>query len=121
MRSKLKWRHWCDYCGKAMMSKPAMARHEKGCVKNPNRTCTTCAIIEEIPTPEADRLAAARRGVGPLRIACNGCPACMLATILNPKLGIPEDCYDEPWIGLMDWDYRKEKVGFGRPANYEDR
>jgi hypothetical protein len=45
MRTKKVNRYWCDFCNKAGLSAGSMAKHEKHCTLNPDRSCRVCTII----------------------------------------------------------------------------
>jgi hypothetical protein len=45
MRVKKVNRYWCDFCNKAGLSAGAMAKHEKHCTMNPDRSCRVCTLI----------------------------------------------------------------------------
>ena len=47
MRSKKKWRWYCDHCKKSTGTEASMIKHEKGCTNNPNRVCGMCSLISE--------------------------------------------------------------------------
>lgn len=49
MHSKLVHRYYCDFCGKANCSAPAMRRHENHCTLNPKRKCRMCRRLGETP------------------------------------------------------------------------
>lgn len=44
------WRYKCDHCGKSNCSASSIARHEKGCFRNPARYCDLCET--QWPRPE---------------------------------------------------------------------
>lgn len=45
MRTKKVNRYWCDFCNKAGLQAGAMAKHEKHCTLNPDRSCRVCTIV----------------------------------------------------------------------------
>lgn len=126
MRSKRVWRYYCDFCRKSGCNSGHIRNHEKRCVRNPSRECRMCehATGEEGLGPHAS-LDALVRGieradVEGLREVAQGCPACMLAGVLEWKrraelegLG-PEDL----WI---DFDFKKESELMWREKDEGER
>jgi hypothetical protein len=78
MRQKKVWRYYCDHCRKAGCGKGALAKHEASCARNPDRACRMCAHGGLTQQPML-ALIEASYSVEALRVAANGCPACMLA------------------------------------------
>jgi hypothetical protein len=108
MKQFMRWRYYCDHCKKAGGSKGHIAKHERGCTANPNRVCGLCAHSGEAQTPLVDLIALldaappavaaddttvnheadkriSERVLADLRIAANGCVACMFAAIRQTK------------------------------------
>lgn len=66
MREKKLTAYYCDHCNKRLLSKFYMARHEKHCTLNPERSCRLCsahnadlikdamALLPEIPELNKD-------------------------------------------------------------------
>lgn len=110
------WQYKCDHCGKKKYTPQSMARHELGCVRNPQRHCDLC----ETQWPRPELLAAlegAREKLGNLlpgmgvseyddngviypayeaaateyanrvAYAAEGCPLCIMAAIIQTKVG----------------------------------
>lgn len=124
MRTARVLRYWCDHCKKGGCQKAAIAKHEKHCVRNPDRSCRMCLHVREpgegTPPnasykPDTAALIVAlemadnggRDGVAELRKAADGCPACMLAAILQyrEKHGIERFNEDGE---CFQFDYKKE-------------
>lgn len=114
MKSKQVWRHRCDFCKKASLNKPAMAKHELHCTGNPNRKCRMCDIIGE-PQVLLQQLVNTLNGCSyenekdklqDLRRKSNGCPACMLAAIRRVT-----DSAEEPWT-VPAFDFKAERKAF---------
>ena len=97
MKRKLVYRYSCDFCGKANCSAASIAKHERGCTLNPNRTCGMCATaqLETVPRNELQTALQADidstkdgyadtdyRQVYPRALEeMTNCPACKLAAI----------------------------------------
>lgn len=113
MRSKRVWRYYCDFCRKSGCNSGHIRNHEKRCARNPNRECRMCehATGEEGLGPRAslDALVQGieRADVEGLREAAQGCPACMLAGVLEWKRRAEAAgaSGEELWI---DFDFKKE-------------
>ena len=103
MRTKFVKRYFCDHCSKGLSRKPAMERHEESCIRNPQRYCGLCndQPTDALPTIELIKHLEAG-GLEQLRKAADGCPACILAALVQYREANP----DEGWI---DFDYRKER------------
>lgn len=122
MRTKTVKRHWCDFCNKAGLQAHAMAKHERHCTMNPQRTCRACRLIDGGNGPDAEglRTLVAILPTGPipgwgdelgaflltveavipaLREAAGGCPACMLAAIRQSGIPVPS---------IEGFDFKKE-------------
>lgn len=108
MRQKRVTRYYCDHCNKGSLTRASMERHEKGCTLNKARVCDVCERFELTQKPIAELIAAAKRDslntsdlghVKPdeLRIASEGCPACMMAGIkgLREEVRASEEFEDE--------------------------
>lgn len=91
MRTKRVLRHYCEHCSKGGFRKPEMARHEQSCVHNPERICWACQEFELDPEPLeklialADVLTHDHQDLTALDKAAQGCPACMLAAIVQSR------------------------------------
>ncbi len=106
MRTKKVNRYYCDHCNKGGFKKKGMAEHELACIKNPTRAhCWLCAQVPQAVTPMSELKTAFETGtgLGNLREAANGCPACMLAAMIQYQEGYPYD---------FEFDYKKEKASF---------
>lgn len=91
MRTKRVLRYYCDHCSKGGFKGPNIRRHEETCVHNPNRSCWACKEFElhpqllEILVSLADAITPNGQNIGPLEKAADGCPACMLAAIVQSR------------------------------------
>ena len=130
MRVRKVNRYYCDHCKKSGGQKSAMERHEKGCIRNPNRKCGFCdsyttwvgeyqhekTLAELISVLQSN-------GIDALKEAAGNCPGCVFAAIVQsresqvkaeedrvkafPKL--PDPVYDfdspipDPWQPKEGW------------------
>jgi len=123
MRSKKRWRHYCDYCKKSGAQGPTMERHEAHCTLNPQRGCRMCEAAGLEQQPMEDLIEALdngralgdcdAEGMKELRKLAQGCPACMLAAIRIRHAGGPGA--QETW----DFDFRQEANRFWARLNEE--
>lgn len=111
MKTKTVKRHYCDHCGKGGQSAHCIRRHESTCVYNPDRVCPLCseehasgALLSTKETV-ATLIAEFRSGGVPaLRQKADGCPACMLAAIVQARG--KQKASEENWI--EGFSYKKE-------------
>lgn len=96
-----------------------MKKHERSCCKNPNRACGMCGSAGLGPHNLPELIAALGRGdeegVAALRTAAEGCPACMLAAIMQSKLQRKPDIEDPGFS--VQFDFKKEKDAFWKEVN----
>lgn len=113
MKTKTVKRYYCDHCGKGGQSSYCITRHESTCIRNPLRACPACseqhvsgALLPTTETVETLITEFRAGGIAALRGKANGCPACMLAAIVQsrPRKSRPSD-EDYDWV---DFDYKKE-------------
>ncbi len=119
MRSVKKWRHYCDFCGKAKMVKPTMVKHELGCTLNPARVCGICRLAEnEQASMEALKAALVEDNgnMKRLREVASNCPVCMLAAIRQYNKNTDFD--DAIW---PDFDFKAEMKSFWDDYNESQR
>lgn len=87
MRTKRVNRYYCDHCGKGGCSAGHMRKHEQRCCASPTRVCGMCEVAtggRHQQRPIEELIAALREGdTAALREAAHGCPACMLAAIIQ--------------------------------------
>ena len=112
MRKKQVWRYYCEHCKKAGCASGHMAKHEAHCCANPGRKCRMCGLDSEgVQQPMAELVAALDiGGLDAVRKLANGCPACMLAAILNLRKrdGITT-WSDDHQSYYPDFDFKKER------------
>ena len=111
MRSKRVLRYWCDYCNKSGGRKDSMIKHEKHCIKNPNRVCRMC-IANDSKQLSTDELVfiLTTQGIDKLKEATKNCPACILNAIVKSGK------YD-----LADkWSFKEEVNKFWERINNKD-
>jgi hypothetical protein len=124
------WRYKCEYCGKIGGSKYHMAKHERGCTKNPNRVCGLCRVNPDGWQEDLIIMQQvfACQGLEGLRKLTGNCPACILATIRTfepPKTyhanGLRRWDNDNLWKVFNDltdgFDFRKELERFWQEVN----
>ena len=80
--------YYCEYCKRHRLTRNAIEAHEPRCIYNPNRTA--CGWhADKKPVGHAGTLAAGLRDnldTEWLRIGADGCPACMLAVVVQAEL-----------------------------------
>lgn len=102
------WRYQCDHCKKSNCSASSIARHEKGCFRNPARYCDLCEVqwprpeliavasethelkrvyltgdpyeFSSLPAPDAVAI------VERLDTEADTCPCCILSAIIQAKV-----------------------------------
>lgn len=110
MRQRKVWRYYCDHCRKGGCAKAAMARHERGCVRNPDRECGLCAKAGmQQASLGVLRESLVDGGVDALGERAGGCPACMLAAIVQERRSEGYDGGDAAW---SSFDYRQAHAAF---------
>lgn len=118
MREKTVKRFYCDHCSRGGFRKKDMAKHEERCIYNPLRKCFLCEDRHEETPPMPDLLAAIEASLDKLRDAAQGCPACMLAAIVQSKGEIRKE--DGPDPDLMRWvefNYKQELEDYHAERN----
>ena len=115
MRKAQRWRYYCDHCKKSGGSGGHMARHERRCTANPNRSCGVCDKGGMSPEPlsklvEFAKLKAIRHpsmsddlpdsfvidkaGLEELRKLADGCPVCMFAALRQSNVFVEDNAFD---------------------------
>jgi len=120
MRQKKVWRYYCDHCKKGGCGKAAMIKHELHCIRNPVRECRMCEAGGNNPTPMPEMIALYRENgcrLQPLREAAVGCPACMLATVVQHRNSPAFDPYESEEF----YDYKAECTAYWAIINEERR
>lgn len=111
MRTKSVLRHYCDFCNKGGFKKMDMFRHESICIRNPDRKCGLCEDYRLETKPIPVLIAAIETSIAALSEACEGCPACMLAAIVQSR--DPQASKSENWV---DFDYKTQLNEFHQEA-----
>jgi len=116
VRKKKVWRYYCDFCSKGGCSGGSIAKHERGCTRNPNRECGMCRAAKNDQRPTAELLAVLESdGVDAVLSAAEGCPACVMAAIhaLRKKepLSIPYPS-DDAVPNWIEFDYKAAAKSF---------
>ena len=143
MKVVIKPVYYCDFCNKRYLAKWAINKHEKHCVKNPNRKCRMCEYVRDYEE-DLDKLKAIvkRHSKGNHRIGgsiypvtdlkdcmdledykkfivemegVTSCPACILAAIVQSGAYCPHFKYAEMRDAM--WNVYNDGM---RQANYED-
>jgi len=136
MRKVKRWRYYCDFCKKSGGSGGHMARHEKGCTLNPNRTCNVCAKLLEVDQkPMSELLSVLPNGteyitedafgfsynglqeiiddhMPKLRELTENCPACIMAALRQSGIPVPM---------VESFDFTKEMDSIWADINANDR
>jgi hypothetical protein len=82
--------YYCEFCKRHRLTRNAIEKHEPRCIYNPNRSMCGWHMSE---VPAAADLAVAFADdpdVGWLRRATDGCPACMLAVVVQAGLTVED-------------------------------
>lgn len=115
MRKVKKWRYYCDFCKKSGAAGGHIAKHERGCTKNPGRECGMCKIAKLEQKPVAELLAALNDGGLPaVTELAQHCPACILSAIhalrlIEPLTPPDRETGDSNYI---DFDFRTASTAF---------
>lgn len=107
--------YYCEHCKRHRIMAPAIANHEPKCIYNPQRD--KCGWCSKAPTYRAPAPADRVPGfiddpnVDKLREELDGCPACMLAVIVQARRAGLND--EEAW----SFDYNAEVDRFRKEEN----
>lgn len=84
---------YCEHCKRHRLTRNAIEKHEPRCIYNPQRSACGWHSnpIFQPPSP-ADFTAALKDNLDPdwLRDKMDGCPACMLAVVVQAQLSLDE-------------------------------
>ena len=106
MRSKTVLRFYCDHCSRGGFRKKDMQKHEDRCIYNPLRKCFLCEDARWDTPPMTELITAIETSLSELRHVTEGCPACMLAAIVQSRGEIrTKGAREDAWV---DFDYKKE-------------
>ena len=107
--------YYCEHCKRHRITAKAILNHEPRCIYNPLRS--ECGWHKDLkPLAPADLALVFKDSLDVkwLREAADGCPACMLATVVQArKLGLEAD---EAW----DFDYQAEVKSYRESERYAD-
>lgn len=114
MKKKQVWRFYCDFCPKSGCSGGHIAKHERGCTRNPTRACGMCKKAELEQKPTIDLLAALEDGgVEAVAKLADGCPACIMAAIHAMRAKDPLEYEAETgYSNYINFDYKKAAETF---------
>lgn len=106
MRTVTRPVYYCEFCKRHRLTKASIEQHELRCIYNPRRS--VCGWHKDVrPSAPADFALVFKNDLdtGWLRDSMDGCPACMLAVIVQAGLTIyeREDC---------GFDYKQEVERF---------
>ena len=110
--------YYCEFCKRHRITAKAIETHEPKCIYNPHRDkCGWCskAPTYRAPAP-ADRVPGfvSDPDVERLRRELDGCPACMLAVIVQARRsGLPE-------MDAWEFDYKAECARYRESERYAD-
>lgn len=102
MRTKLVKRYYCDFCSYGRLTRQSMIRHEGVCFRNTARVCACCEGSHDMP--ELVKLLK-DGGLKELRDKVDGCPGCIMATIVQSR---KRGKFSEDDEYYPDFDYKKE-------------
>jgi hypothetical protein len=107
--------YYCEHCKRHRLTASAIEKHEARCIYNPLRA--ECGWHKEMkPSAPADfaLVFVDNPDVDWLRKEMDGCPACMLAVIVQARrLGLDDD---EAWA----FDYKSEVAKYREAERYAD-
>lgn len=118
MRKVKRWRYYCDHCKKSGASGAALAKHERGCTRNPERKCGMCERAKLTQKSTAELLAALCDGGVPavLQLAST-CPACVVAAIHAYRAEIEPISAGDTYF---EFEYAKAANSFWEDVNRRD-
>lgn len=119
LKKVLRYRYYCEFCGKVGGSGGHIRKHEEACTKNPSRVCRMCRMMGNeqpsielltamLPNPQeyvrrhfsengsecgwlyVGLESAVEKSFPALRDATGNCPACLMAALRQK--GIPVPC-----------------------------
>ena len=107
--------YYCEFCKRHRMTAKAIESHEPRCIYNPNRSvCGWHKDEEPQPPVSLTERFVEDPDVARLRYETGGCPACMLAVIVQSRrLGLDEE-------SAWDFDYKAEVEKWRESERYAD-
>jgi hypothetical protein len=105
--------YYCEFCKRHRLSKASIERHEPKCIYNPLRLL--CGWHEVRPPAPADFASLLKQelDVDWLRTEMEGCPACMLAVVVQAGLTLDER-------SDLGFDYKHEVERFREEERSHD-
>lgn len=86
--------YYCEFCKRHRLTKKSIETHEPKCIYNPRRSrCGWCSKSSSYRTPAPSDFAPIlkqERDLDWLRKEMDGCPACMLAVVVQAGLTLDE-------------------------------
>lgn len=107
--------YYCEFCKRHRLTKDSIEKHEPRCIYNPQRSvcgwhkddepeAPSTYVSDFVDDPDVDRL----------RKETDGCPACMLAVIVQSRgAGLGDE---DAW----DFDYKAEVERFRKEEQFSD-
>jgi hypothetical protein len=107
--------YYCEHCKRHRLTKHAIEKHEPRCIYNPLRSECGWHKDEKQSAPHDFALVFKDDpDIEALRKSMSGCPACMLAVIVQARgLGLPDE---EVW----EFDYKAEVERWRKAEREED-
>lgn len=119
MRTKRVNRFFCDHCNRGSLRSDTMRRHEAACFRNPDRRCPICAnaALEQKPMTALKAAFPDPADLQPLRDLTEGCPACILSTIIQVRhmttIYVGEHGESEEDVPeMITFNYKEEMAAF---------
>ncbi len=119
MRRKQVWRYWCDHCSKGGCSGGHIAKHERRCIKNPQRECGMCKHAGDVEqSPMVELMAALDNGgLELLTDTAEQCPACILAAIVQARIRDKAAGVFDEETDYIEFDYKAASTAFLNDVN----
>jgi hypothetical protein len=115
VRTVVKPVYYCEHCKRHRMTAAAILKHEPRCIYNPLRdVCGWHADMKPLAPADLVAVFIDTLDIEWLRKQTDGCPACMLAVIVQARRHGLDD--EDAW----DFDYRAECAKYRESERYED-
>lgn len=123
MKTVLRKRHYCDFCGKSGGHAGCMRKHESRCTLNPNRQCGLCQLIDQVPVSPKELAGLAFSCSSEqavlnekvIREKCHNCPACILAVVRQAYKSMGLE--DAMQMVEIKFDFKEELKKFWQDHN----